>query len=63
MATFFFFIALACMLGVLGSLIFGVAFMTKGGEKDHQSSNRMMRLRIVLQGLALAFMLLAALAK
>lgn len=65
MTTFhlFFFLALACMLGVLFSLLLGVVSMTKGQEKDHQTSNKMMRLRVILQGLALFFLLLASLAR
>lgn len=63
MATFFFFAALGCMLGVFLSLLLGVVAMTKGKEKDHQTSNKMMRMRIVMQGLALLFLLLSTMAK
>lgn len=60
MATVFFFLALACMVGVMGSLLLGVVSMTRGRTADHQVSNKMMRLRVVLQGLALLFLLLSA---
>lgn len=63
MATIFFFIAIACMIGVMASLLLGVVSMTKGGTKDHAVSNKMMRLRVILQGLALLFLLLSAAAK
>lgn len=63
MATFFFFAALACMVGVLLSLLLGVVAMTKGQEKDHKTSNSMMRMRVVMQGMALLFLLLSTMAK
>jgi hypothetical protein len=59
----FFFLALACMVGVLISLLLGVVAMTKGQEKDHQTSNKMMRMRVLLQGAAIFFLLLASLAR
>ncbi len=63
MSTFFFFAALVCMVGVLLSLLFGIVAMTKGKEKDHQTSNKMMRLRVLLQGMAIGFLILSTLAK
>ncbi len=62
-ANILFFIALACMLGVLGSFFWGMVAMTKGQEKDAATSNKMMRLRVTFQGLALAFLLLSYLAR
>lgn len=58
-----FFIALAFMLGVLVSFFWGMVAMTRGQEKDHQTSNKMMRLRVTFQGLALLFLLLSFLAR
>ncbi len=63
MSTFFFLAAIACMLGVLGSLLFGIVAMTKGQEKDHKTSNKMMQLRVLMQGLAIGFLILSTLAK
>lgn len=62
-ANLLFFIALACMLAVVGSLIWGMVAMTRGSEKDAQTSNKMMRFRVVFQGLALAFLFLSYLAR
>lgn len=63
LANILFFIALACMLAVFGSLMGGIVFMTKGHEKDHRNSNKAMRLRVMFQGLALLFLLLSFLAR
>lgn len=63
MDTIFFIIALICMAGVVVSLVAGLATMTKGGEKAPRLSNKMMRLRVLFQGLALLFLFLAYLAK
>ena len=62
-ATIFFFMALASMLAVLGSFFWGMVAMTKGQEKDHRTSNKMMRMRVIFQGLALLFLVLSAAAK
>jgi len=62
-ANILFFIALAFMVAVLGSFFWGMVAMTKGGEKDHQTSNKMMRLRVTFQGLALLFLLLSFMAR
>ena len=62
-STVFFITALACILGVAVSLFAGMVAMTKGGEKDNRTSNKMMRLRVLFQGLAIFFLLLAYLAK
>lgn len=59
MSTVFFFIAMGCMLAVLGSFFWGIVAMTKGQQKDHQTSNKMMRLRVLFQGLAILFLFLA----
>jgi Hypoxia induced protein conserved region len=61
MSLFFFILALLCMLGVVASLFLGLA--TMGGGKSSAVSNRMMRLRILLQGAALGFLFFAYLAK
>ena len=56
---FFFILALISMLGVLGSLLFGVIAMTKGGEEDRKTSNKLMRMRIILQGAAILFLFIS----
>lgn len=55
--------ALACIAGVVGSLALGLFAMTKGEQKDRIRSNKMMRMRVLFQGLALFFLLLSYLAK
>ena len=62
-SLFFFFAALAAIGGVVVSLFWGMVAMTKGGEKDHRTSNKMMRMRVLFQGLAILFLFLAYLAK
>lgn len=62
-ATVLFFIALACMLAVVGSFFWGMVAMTGGEEKDRVKSNKMMRFRVFFQGFALLFLLLSYLAK
>lgn len=49
----------AALLAVLASLLAGVFVMARGGERDRLWSNRLMRLRVGLQGLALVLFLLA----
>ena len=41
------------MLATLGVLFFGIFTMARGGDFNRKHSNRIMRTRIVLQGLAL----------
>lgn len=62
-SLFFFILAIISMLGVLASFFRGMVAMTRGGEKDHKTSNKMMRMRIWMQGLALLFLLLSAAAR
>jgi hypothetical protein len=59
----FFIAAIIAMAGVLASLLLGLFAMAKGGEKDHKTSNKMMRARVMLQGLTIFLLLLAFLAK
>lgn len=63
MDKLFFIAALVSMAGVLASLLLGLFAMAKGGEKDHKTSNKMMRARVIMQALAIFFLLLAFLAK
>ncbi|MGB4101461.1 MAG: twin transmembrane helix small protein [Alphaproteobacteria bacterium] len=55
------FTALAAVVAVLG---LGVFSMAKGGEFNKKYGNRLMRARLILQGVAVAlFLLVAALGK
>jgi hypothetical protein len=63
MDNIFFIAALVCMVGVLASLFRGLFAMAQGSKKDNQTSNKMMRFRVVFQGLAILFLFLAYLAK
>ncbi len=47
------------MVLVLLSLIVGMGAMVKGGEFNKKYGNKMMRLRVTLQGIALALFALA----
>jgi hypothetical protein len=62
-ATVLFFIALACMAVVVGSLLTGIVAMARGREKDHKTSNKMMQMRVLFQGLAIVFLFLSYLAR
>ena len=46
---------------VVASLFAGLFFMARGGENDPRKSNKAMRLRVTLQGVALVLFLLAML--
>jgi hypothetical protein len=43
----------------VASLFGGLLAMSKGTEKDHKTSNKMMQARVILQGLAILFLFLA----
>lgn len=47
------------MILVLASLVVGMVGMIKGGEFNKKYGNKLMRARVGLQGLALAFLILA----
>ncbi len=47
------------MLSVLGVLVVGIVSMVKGGEFNKKYGNRLMRARVILQGVALAMLALA----
>lgn len=54
MSNFFFVLLIAAMLATLAALILGLFAFAKGGEFNEKHGNRLMRLRVFLQGLALA---------
>lgn len=49
--------AIAC-LAVLGVLIFGVGTFAKGGEFNRKNANKIMRLRLLLQFIAVIIILI-----
>jgi ABC-type branched-subunit amino acid transport system permease subunit len=61
MGTVMGFLLGAALLSVLASLLAGVIVMARGGQGDARQSNRLMRLRVILQGIALVLFVLAML--
>ena len=57
--TLFFILALACIAGVVLVFLMGMLALTRGRQKDHKTSNTMMRFRILLQTGAILFLFLA----
>lgn len=53
----FILVAIACLV-VVGILALGIGAFAKGGEFNRKHSNRLMRYRIVAQGVAVALILL-----
>ena len=51
------------MILVLASLAVGLFSMVKGGEFNKKHGNKLMRMRVTLQGVALALFVLAVLAQ
>ena len=62
MKAFFFTAMVIAMVAVFAVLVIGLISMIKGGEFNEKYGNRLMRLRVILQGVALAFFALAVLA-
>ena len=58
MATLFIILTAFFMAATLVTLGIGVVGMGKGGEFNKQNANRLMRLRVMFQGLAIASFLL-----
>jgi hypothetical protein len=58
MATLFIILTALFMAATLITLGIGVVGMGKGGEFNKQNANRLMRLRVMFQGLAIASFLL-----
>lgn len=54
MSRFFFILMIIAMLLTLASLFLGLFAMIKGGAFNEKYGNRLMRLRVTLQGAALA---------
>ena len=62
MSGFFTSLLVVAMLAVLGALFLGLFAMVRGGEFNTKYGNRLMRLRVILQGVALVMFVLAAIA-
>ena len=53
MRLFFYIIGGVFMLTTLATLLVGVTAMGKGGDYNKRNANKLMRLRVILQGAAL----------
>lgn len=63
MSSFFLILMGLAMAAVVVSLFAGVVTMVRGGSSDTRNGNRLMRYRVLLQGIALALFALALLTK
>lgn len=61
MGGFFFIAMIVAMLLTLAILVVGMVAMTKGGEFNAKYGNKLMRARVMMQGVAIAFFALAVL--
>lgn len=59
----FFTLMLIAMVAVALTLIVGIVGMIKGGEFNEKYGNKLMRWRVILQGVALACMAVAFMSK
>jgi len=59
MSSIFFILTLITMAAVVAVLVTGIVLMSKGGEANKKYSNRLMQARVMLQGLAIGFFILA----
>lgn len=62
MANFFFILMILAMLAVLASLFVGLFAMARGGEFNAKYGNKLMRLRVLFQGVAVILFIAAVLA-
>lgn len=62
MAITLFYAAVAACLVVLAVLMFGIFSFARGGEFNRKYANKIMRLRIITQAIAVALILAAVLA-
>jgi predicted permease len=51
--------AFIAMIGVVISLFGGLFMMGRGRPQDHKTSNKMMQLRVICQGIAIVCLFLA----
>lgn len=59
MSNIFIIMMMVALLATLGALGMGLFSMVKGGEYNKKNGNKIMQLRVWLQGLALLFFALA----
>ncbi len=62
MSAVFFVLMSIAMAAVLAVLMIGVLGMAKGGAFNKKYGNKLMQARVILQGIALAFFVLAVIA-
>jgi hypothetical protein len=53
MNNILFILLIVAMLATLATLVAGMVVMSKGGDLNQKWSNKLMRLRVILQGVAL----------
>ncbi len=63
MKVMFFTLVIAAAMITLAVLVTGIFAMARGGEFNRKHSNRLMRLRVVAQGIALALFAIAMMIK
>lgn len=63
MHNVFLVLMLISLAAVLGVLVTGIVAMTKGGDFNKKYGNKLMRARVMLQGLTLIFFALAYLSR
>ncbi|RMH47493.1 MAG: twin transmembrane helix small protein [Alphaproteobacteria bacterium] len=61
MQGFLFYVAVFACLAVLAVLLFGVGSFARGGEFNRRNANRIMRLRILMQAIAVVLIVAVAL--
>ncbi len=59
MSNIFFVLTVISMLAVVATLLTGVVSMARGGPFNAQYGNKLMRLRVILQGVTLVLFALA----
>lgn len=52
-----YFLIPVAMLATLGTLVMGIFSLAKGGEFSKQNSNKLMRLRVMFQAVAVALLM------
>ena len=63
MKVFFFSLVIAAAMITLGVLVTGILAMARGGEFNRKQSNRLMRLRVIAQCIALVLFAIAMMIK
>jgi hypothetical protein len=58
MSNFAFALMVVAMVATVGVLFFGLFSMVRGGDFNKRNANKLMRLRVVMQGVAILLFLL-----